>query len=119
MAPPTATTVHFTVRAAGSRPGQAVYLVGSAPATGGWSPAAGVRLSTDATTFPVWRSPPVAVATERLPLPLSYKYVLAAEAGVDPGGEVAWEVDGRSAVRTLGEADVAAAAPPPPGGGGR
>lgn len=82
MAPPTApTTVRFTLRAAGSRPGQAVVLVGDAPATGGWAPDGGVRLSTDASTFPVWCSPPVEVTSAaRLPLPLSYKYVLAAVA---------------------------------------
>ncbi|GAB0491063.1 hypothetical protein MMPV_002310 [Pyropia vietnamensis] len=106
MAP---TTVRFTVRAGGSRPGQAVFLVGSAPTTGGWSPEAGVRLSTDAATFPVWCSPPVELSSPGLPLPLVYKYVLAAENG-GSGGHVTWEVDGRSAVRTLSEADVAAAA---------
>jgi len=99
-----APSVRFSVRAPSTRPGQAVVLVGSAPPVGAWAPAAGAALTTDAATFPVWRSGALDVGD--LALPLTYKYVVAPDGGA--GGDVAWEVDGRSAVRTLTAADVGA-----------
>ncbi|MFJ6019230.1 carbohydrate-binding module family 20 domain-containing protein [Nocardiopsis alba] len=38
-----------------TRPGQEVHVVGSTPELGSWEPANGVRLSTDADTYPEWR----------------------------------------------------------------
>ena len=60
--------------------GQEVYVVGSTPELGSWNPAQGVRLSTDAATYPTWSGTvPIAAGTE-------WKLVK-----IDGSGNVEWE----------------------------
>ncbi|MFC9090668.1 carbohydrate-binding module family 20 domain-containing protein [Nocardiopsis dassonvillei] len=60
--------------------GQEVYVVGSTPGLGSWNPPNGVKLSTDASTYPVWSgTAPIGADTE-------WKLVK-----IDGAGNVEWE----------------------------
>ncbi|WP_160049872.1 MULTISPECIES: carbohydrate-binding module family 20 domain-containing protein [unclassified Nocardiopsis] len=63
--------------------GQEVYVVGSTPGLGSWNPHGGVKLSTDASTYPVWSgTAPIGSDTE-------WKLVK-----IDGAGNVEWEAGG-------------------------
>lgn len=66
----------FSVECLATKPGEAVYIVGSVPELGSWCIAQGLRCTTTADAFPVWTSPEVAVnATENI----EFKLVIATE----------------------------------------
>ncbi|CDJ39708.1 hypothetical protein ETH_00038830, partial [Eimeria tenella] len=74
-------------RCAATRPGDLLALVGSHERLGHWSPHKAVVLTTDAASFPTWRTGPLAFAgPPRGPLSLEYKFLI-----LRAGGGVEWE----------------------------
>lgn len=54
--------LQFRVECKRTKPGQAVYIVGSVPELGSWKVEQGVPCMTTAQSFPKWTSPDVVLA---------------------------------------------------------
>ena len=95
---PTAVTLHLSVRVAGLAPGDAVVVLGSAPALGAWRPERALALTE--TDTPLWRGVAVVPAPH---FPVTYRYAVrraAAAPDTEPDLEAgdnriaAWEEGG-------------------------
>ena len=75
----------FKVRCDSTRPGEAVFVVGSHDALGSWSSAMALPLSTSADTFPWWQSAPVPLLAGMM---IEYKYIKQRE---DRQGNPQWQ----------------------------
>lgn len=74
-------SVIFTLECRATKPGEAVFITGSHPVIGEWSPEKAVPMRTTTENFPKWSSPP-------LPFPPSqaveFKFLLRSEKGPGP-----------------------------------
>jgi len=68
-----------------TRPGEAVFIVGSHPSLGLWSPSEAYALKTDAATFPLWSSMPLEFPPGK---GIEYKFILQQE---NRSGNATWE----------------------------
>ena len=66
----------FKVRCKSTRPGEAVFVVGSHEALGAWSTAMALALTTTADTFPTWQSPPIPLLAGMM---VEYKFIIQRE----------------------------------------
>jgi len=78
-------SVTFCVECDKTRPGEAVFAVGSHAELGQWDPLEALPLSTTAEAFPVWSSRPIRVPAR---VDLEYKFIMQQEVG---SGYVLWE----------------------------
>mmetsp|Transcript_75676 Transcript_75676/g.234796 ORF Transcript_75676/g.234796 Transcript_75676/m.234796 type:complete len:761 (-) Transcript_75676:176-2458(-) len=78
-------SVTFVVECRETRPGDAVFLLGSHDALGNWSPGLAFPLETTAETFPSWSSEPLKLPPGQ---PVEFKFVVQRE---DRTGAVTWE----------------------------
>lgn len=76
--------VQFEVQCTETKPGESVFVVGSAAELGAWDPKKGLNLKTDSTRFPVWYSE-VALAPD---ISVLYKFVIQRESF---DGRARWE----------------------------
>lgn len=77
--------IKISVECQATNPGEAVFVVGSAPGLGGWDPAKAIKLKTGPTTFPKWASDEVSLAAG----PIEFKLLVGPEAGTGAGAR--WE----------------------------
>ncbi|CAK9035126.1 unnamed protein product [Durusdinium trenchii] len=75
----------FKVRCQSTRPGEAVFVVGSHEALGKWSAAMALPLTTSADTFPMWTSAPVPLLAGMM---VEYKFIKQRE---DRQGNPQWQ----------------------------
>lgn len=75
----------FKVRCKSTRPGDAVFVVGSHEALGAWSPKMALPLTTSADTFPVWQSAPIPLMAGMM---VEYKFIIQRE---DREGPTTWQ----------------------------
>ena len=78
-------SVLFKVRCKSTRPGEAVFVVGSHEALGAWSTALALPLTTSSDAFPTWQSPPVQLPAG---LTVDYKFIIQRE---DHQGNPQWQ----------------------------
>jgi alpha-amylase len=78
----TTASITFNATVSQTVTGQEVYVVGNIPALGNWNTSAGIHLTTNSNTFPVW------TVTASLPAStaVQYKYIIK-----DAAGNVTWE----------------------------
>lgn len=67
-----------------TEPGEDVRIVGTSFRLGDWSPERGIRLTTNSSTYPLWRADSIVLPAHEA---LEYKYVVVRAAS----GEVQWE----------------------------
>lgn len=75
----------FKVRCKSTRPGEAVFVVGSHEALGAWSTAMALALTTTADTFPTWQSAPIPLLAGMM---VEYKFIIQRE---DRQGTPQWQ----------------------------
>ena len=75
----------FKVRCKSTRPGEAVFVIGSHEALGAWSTAMALPLTTSADTFPTWQSAPVPLMAGMM---IEYKFIIQRE---DRQGTPQWQ----------------------------
>jgi hypothetical protein len=63
----------FKVRCKSTRPGEAVFVVGSHEALGAWSTAMALALTTTADTFPTWQSAPIPLLAGMM---VEYRFII-------------------------------------------
>jgi hypothetical protein len=90
--------VEFTLLSAETDYGQQIVLCGSAAELGNWSPEQGIILTTDATSYPMWRCS-VTFASDSLNEPVYYKYIRDYRGC---GGGFDWECSDRSVQMSSG-----------------
>eukprot|EP00930_Biecheleria_cincta_P018156 TRINITY_DN14235_c0_g1_i1.p1 TRINITY_DN14235_c0_g1~~TRINITY_DN14235_c0_g1_i1.p1 ORF type:complete len:971 (-),score=140.51 TRINITY_DN14235_c0_g1_i1:215-3127(-) len=78
-------SVKFSVECQATKPGEAVFVVGSSPCLGNWAPAKALRLKTGPTSFPNWASGEVSLP----PGSIEFKLLIGPEAGTGAGAR--WE----------------------------
>jgi hypothetical protein len=75
----------FKVRCKSTRPGEAVFVVGSHEALGAWSTAMALALTTTADTFPTWQSAPIPLLAGMM---VEYKFIIQRD---DRQGTPQWQ----------------------------
>jgi len=88
--------VKFRLQKALTKPGQNVYLVGSAPALQMWNTSKAIKMTTNKETYPIWETENLPILNEILESDnelLEYKYIVKSN-------EVEWE-DGENRILDL------------------
>ena len=75
----------FKARCKSTRPGEAIFVVGSHEALGSWSTAMALPLTTSADRFPEWKSDPVPLLAGMM---VEYKFIIQRE---DRQGTPTWQ----------------------------